>query len=223
MRLIPFLAGITCFMMSQLSFANPVGEHAAYKLDKNRARTSTLIKAGSFDASVTSHNPDGADGPAYNVLFNYDLDVMFYGRQQGSGNIELAEEIFTPEFMERLRNQGEMMTDQFKIKHLGIENVSTRDGLSVSEADIVEIYDIQLGQSGAFIGMVKSMLKAMATPLIQNDFDKGLEDFQNIKIKGALKLGAVPVLGVVKADLSGTYTGIFIKAGFDYVSPSVQD
>ena len=115
--------------------------------------------------AVTSHNSDGADGPAYNVLFNYDLDVMFYGRQQGSGNIELAEEIFTPEFMERLRNQGEMMTDQFKIKHLGIENVSTRDGLSVSEADMVEIYDIQLGQSGAFIGMVKSMLKAMATPV----------------------------------------------------------
>lgn len=223
MRLMPLLAGITFFMMSQLSFAGPVGESAAYKLDKNRARTSTLIKAGSFDASVTSYNPDAADGPAYNVLFNYDLDVMFYGRQQGTGNMELAEEIFTPAFMERLRADGELVTDQFKIKHLGIENVSTRDGLSVSEADIVEIYDIRLDQPGAFIGMVKSMIKAMATPVTLHQQDKGLEDFQNIKIKGALKLGAVPVLGVVKADLSGTYTGIFIKAGFDFVSPSVQE
>jgi len=220
MRLKSFVAGIAFFMFSQLVFASgPVGEEAAYQLDNARSRTSTLIRSGTFNTKVTAHLPDHPEGESYNVHFIYDLDVMFYGRQQGEGNAALAAEIFSPSYMERLRSEGQIDTPQYTIKHIGIESVSTRDGLSVENADIVELTNINLENSGILVKWVKAILKSTAKAIDpDSDGEQSVASFENVKIKAAIKRSAVPVIGAIKADLSATYSGIFIKAGFDYVS-----
>ncbi|NRA44239.1 MAG: hypothetical protein HRU09_04690 [Oligoflexales bacterium] len=209
--------------MSTVSFGNnPVGENASYKLDRSRSRTSSIIIAGSFKAKVTEHIPEGEKGPSYNNFYQYDLSLRILGRQKGEGNFELIEEVYTPEFIEKVKNEQVVTTEQFTAKYLVQEDVRTNDGSSYPASDYIAISDIDLSQINGLRKLVHQLFAANELVTESKPGGKPIGgdtgDLQNLVIKIAVH-SEVPVLGGAKIDLSGIYQGVNFKAGFDYIHP----
>lgn len=199
---------------------DPVGEHAQYQLDRKRSRTSSVIMKGSFQAEVTSHVPEGENGPSFNNFYQYDLSLRFMGRQEGEGNFELIEEVYTPEFIAKVKAEQEVTTEQFTARYLGQEDVTTKDGFNYPACEYIAISDIDLSQINGLSELVHKLF------LADNFVDNGKEigkpirngDLENLVIKIAVHPD-VPVLGGAQIDLSGIYQGVSFKAGFDYLHP----
>ena len=119
MRNLVMLAALALGSLSFQVVADPVGEVADYKLDRDMNRTSSVIKQGVFKAEVTDYLPDQETGPAYKIQIDYDVLIQFYGRRTGTEYVDSPEEFFTPEFMQNLRDAGEIHYPQFKIRQLG--------------------------------------------------------------------------------------------------------
>lgn len=209
------------FLLSILGFAtvsfgqNPVGELAKYKLDRSRSRTSSIFMNGNFQAEVTAHVPEGEDGPSYNNFYRYDFFLRIMGRQKGDGNFELIEEVYTPEFISRLKVEQEISTTQFKARYLGQEDVRTGDGSQYPGSEYISIYDIDLSQINGLSTFIRDLF--ISNNLLGKPIG-GTEELQDLKIKVAVHPN-VPVIGGAKIDLSGIYQGVNFKAGFDYQKP----
>jgi hypothetical protein len=205
-----FVASFLSAVFSANAFAAaPIGEFAKYMLDRNRERTSSMITAGEFLSRVMEFLPDNEAGPVYQTKLDYDMKIRLLGRRQGTRNIDVPEEFFTPEFMIKLRAEGELQYPQFKIRHLGYADATTMEGNAYPQCDKVFIYDIKdQAQSNGFIKVVAAMA-AKST---------GATEIKNLEIT-AWMAPPIPVLDAVKMDITGTVDGQAFKAGLDYVNP----
>ena len=208
------------FGMTTVSFGkNPVGENASYEINRSRSRTSSIIRNGSFEAEVTAHVPEGQKGPSYNNFYKYKLSLRLMGTQEGEGNFELIEEVYTPEFIAKVKAEQEVRTEQFTARYLGQEDVTTKDGHSYPGCEYIGIYDIDLSQVNGLSKLVYDVL--VANKLVDENKEVGKPangDLEDLTIKIAVHQD-VPVLGGAKIDLSGIYQGVSFKAGFDYILP----
>ncbi|MCB0422199.1 MAG: hypothetical protein KDD61_14470 [Bdellovibrionales bacterium] len=193
-----------------------VGESASYELDRSRQRTTGMIKRGEVDAMVADFLPNDPNGPSYLVNLRYDLKVSFVGNKQGELGLSATQDFFTPEFLERLRNEKEISEPKFKIRHIGFGDAQLKGGHSYPSCDIVEIYDIDTTQANSFniLGLAYSILQEAA---IQAGPGAAAE-IEDMMIK-AYVCANIPVIGAAKIDMTGKTSGYNFKAGFDYVVP----
>lgn len=165
---------------------SPVGDFAHYDVDKDPARTSSMIKSGTFDSVVTKYIE--ADN-SYELKVDYKLKISIAGDQAGSIVGSLESYLFTAEFIDDLRKTGHYESKKVKVDHLGYKDAKTLDGGVYKHCDWIKLYDIKTDSP---------------TPI------------SNLVVN-ALRTDGVPVLGVVKVDAEGDYTGkIHFTLGADY-------
>lgn len=193
---------VTCYAALG-SDADPVGQKAKYTLDKDPKRTSSMIKSGTVDVSVTKAMLD-AQPPAYEVSVQYKVKVALMGDQEGTEARPVDAEYFTPAFIEKLRKDGSYTGPNFKAKHLGYADAKNLDGKQYPNCDKVLLYDIQQGH--------------VMNEMMQTFFGSERADVEDLQVLAHVYAG-VPVLGAVKIDANGKYQGMAVKAGGDYVSP----
>jgi hypothetical protein len=185
---------------------NPVGERADYELDRSAARTSSLIQDGTLSLYITQHLPDQQGGAAYETKLDYDFRLRYAGRQQGTKGMAVPFQFFTPEFMAELRRTGHYESASFKVDHLGYADARNLDGHLYENCDKIRIYDIE-DLDAPFVQVAVGLLEAaVAAPI---------DDFV---IVAHIKEGE-PVLGAVKLDIAGKYSGLNVKAGADFRTP----
>lgn len=193
---------------------SPVGEQAHYDLDRNPARTTSMIRSGVLDVSVDAYVPGYKNGPAFESSLTYDFNVQMVGRKTGTEKVMVPAEYFSSEFMENLRANGSYTGPDFKIRHDGYVDARTLDGNLYPHCDNILIYDINtVAASGELAGLFR-----IARDLIASAAQSALgvrEDVENLQVRAAIYPG-VPVLGAVKLDVSGVVSGFNIKAGGDY-------
>lgn len=216
-NLLKTAALVTVVVASNIGYArNPVGERADYRLDRNSARTSSMIKSGTIQTRVTKEVPDASDGLAFETAISYDFDIQFVGRQQGTELVNVDEEFFTEEFLEKLRTDGTYESPDFKIKHEGFADARNLDGKFYPHCDKLLFYDIKTERSvGHPLASSLANLLEVAASSVRPDPNATIED---MKIRVHVSVG-VPVLGAVKLDMSGKYSGMAVKAGADYIAP----
>jgi len=193
-----------------LADRNPVNESAAYSVDKDASRTSNMVQDGNLTALVSDHDANAKDGPAYKVKIDYDFDIVLAGHKQGSQIVEVPDAYFTEKFMADLRASGHYESARFKMDHEGYEDATTMDGHAYSHCDKVRIYDIKKDGAAPIFDIARAMLAPEGASLSN--------DIQNLEIRAHVFAG-VPVLGAVKLDVSGVYSGLNVKAGADYTAP----
>jgi len=214
------LLGTLVFGSAGAFARNPVGETADYQLDRNSARTSSMIKSGTMDAKVIRELPDATDGPAFETAVSYDFEIQFMGNQSGTELVAVAEEFFTEEFLQQLRTNGTYESSEFKIRHEGYADARNLDGKFYPRCDKLLFYDIntskmeRLSASAPVVHMIVQLFNA-AADAYRIDPNASIED---LKIRAHIFVG-IPVLGAAKIDMSGKYSGVNIKAGADYISP----
>ncbi len=192
-----------------------IGETASFDLDKSRNRTSSLIQEGAITTTIIAYNQETAETKAtYTTQIDYDLDILMAGNQEGTEKQMIEESFFTEEFIIRLRREQLVQTDNFKVKHLGYENVSNKDGALYKNCDILSFYDINMNISSDFNRLVQALANQVEDEDSDEDNDKDV--IEDISIKMARKEG-LPVLSVAKLDITGRHSGIRFKAGFDYI------
>ena len=198
----------TGFTPDSLTPRDPIGENLNYQLDKNGARTTSMIQSGAATATVTEFIPEHQQGPSYNVNLDYDFVVQYYGRQKGSTKWAFAQEFFDPDFLVKLRETGLYETPDYKIRHEGFADARNLDGNFYPNCDKILIYDVKIPEATQIAPILYAAAgvdpNAVAKPPIEN-----------LKIRAHLFAG-IPVLGAVKLDLSGVVQGMNAKAGFDY-------
>ncbi len=183
---------------------NPLGEMARYTVDKDPKRTSSMIKSGRLDAQVSQFLTESS---AYEVAISYTFQVQFAGNQQGTEKANIDESYFEDAFLENLRQTGHYAGAEFKADHIGYADAKNLDGKFYAHCDKIKFYEIKQSPSYA--------LYWLATSLLGGNFRADIENLVVI----AHVFPNIPVLGGAKVDVSGTYQGIKIKAGGDYVSP----
>ncbi len=206
-------AAIGLFATAALADRNPVGEMADYQLDRNAARTSNLIQSGTLKAQVTQLKPDAEGGPVYEAKIDYSFRITLIGNRSGTEFVNAPTTFFTEEFLQELRQTKHYESPQFKIDHLGYADATTLDGHSFPNCDKLKIYDIDQGDRSPLVQMARDMVRS-ATP----EGDTTDDTIQDLVLNAHIYYG-VPVLGAVKLDVSGKYSGINIKAGADYKTP----
>jgi hypothetical protein len=207
-----FILGLTVALsvgLSSQSFAgrNPIGETANYQLDRNGARTTSMIQSGTALATVTEFIPDHENGPSYNVNLDYDFVVQFYGRQKGTAKWAFGEEFFDDQFIVNLRERGTFETPDYKIRHEGYADARNLDGGVYPHCDKILIYDVKIPENSDIARLLYASVGI--DPMTMNK-----PPIEDLKIRGHIFAG-VPVLGAVKLDLSGIVQGMSAKAGFD--------
>jgi hypothetical protein len=196
-----FFSSLFCFSIHAEEL---VGQTANYQLDKNPKRTMSMIKSGTVKTSILGFLETTPQGPAYDVEVSYKMNVAMMGLKEGNQKKAFEREFFAPEFLENLRKNGSYEGKYFKAKHQGYADAKNLDGKFYPHCDRVFIYDIQEPPIFADI---------LAVPL---EIDRGkLED---VKVLAHIYPG-IPVLGAVKIDLTGKYSGMSVKAGGDYFTP----
>ncbi len=199
---------VSSIAMGSVEDRDPVGESAYYKLDRTASRTSSLIQSGELTTHVTRALPDDGSGPAFEVNIDYTFRIQLLGTRTGTETVNVPAAYFTPEFMMNLRQTGHYESAKFKVDHEGYADAVTMDGHHYAHCDKVKIYDIQQGfDDGGVIAVAKSLLDVGGA---------GPDDqIDNLVIHAQIFEG-VPVLGAVKLDVSGRYSGMNVKAGADY-------
>ena len=187
---------------------NPVGERADYQVDRDRARTSSMILGGSMVATVTRALPDNTP-PSYEVKIDYAFDIQWIGTRSGTEQEPIDAVYFTEGFLEQLRRDGYYESPQMKIRHLGFADARNMDGRLYQHCDKLLIYDIQQPAVSGLVRIAADLLAPGAT----------LDQIENLEILAHVQYG-VPVLGAAKLDASGDYDGMHIIAGGDYVAPA---
>ena len=193
---------------------NPVGERADYILDRDPARTSSMVQEGTMTAYVRAFVPPENGGPAYDSAIDYAFKIRFLGWQRGTETMSIDDDYFTPEFMVNLRANGEYHGDKFDVRWLGYVDAHTLEGIDYPRCDDILIYNIDQGFHSPFVAVAQGLLARAAgvRGAVPND------TIENLEIRAAIFAG-VPVLGAVKLDVSGQYQGTDVKAGADYDAP----
>jgi hypothetical protein len=182
---------------------DPSGESAYYVIERNNQRTSSMIRSGEMTATVGAYLPTDPAGPSFDVRIDYVMSVQIIGTQRGTKTMPVPEEYFTARFMEDLRASGQYDGPTFKVRHLGYADARNMDGAFYPNCDKVLIYDIEDASVSPLTSLAASMFRA---------------EIENMEIIAHIK-GGIPVLGAVKLDVSGDYSGQAIKAGADYQAP----
>ena len=178
---------------------DPMGETASYKVDKNKDRTSSLIKDGTME-TVVMEASQGDSGKTYKVDINYEINLIIGGKQKGTSSVQIPESYFTDTFWNDLRANGSYVTDKFKVKYLSANvTVSTQQGQTFENCDQVLVYDIPTKK------------QAIAPFPLQGG---GLEDLEIVMYHHP----SLPVLGAARMDARGTYLKQKIKMGADYTA-----
>lgn len=187
---------------------NPVGDFAKYELDKGSGRTSYLIRSGNLETRVLS---EGAG--VYRSTLAYDVNVLMAGRKKGVEELDVPAEFFSKNFRKDLRRHK--ISDQgiFKLKHLGVETVTTKSGITYKDCDKILAYDIKMNESSDFQEFIQEALKTQYEFLDDDDIVR--EGVRDAKVVLHITDG-IPVLGAAKIDVSGVVSGFRMKAGFDY-------
>lgn len=205
-------------LTSVASAQSPVGDFAHYDLDRNPARTTSMILAGKFDVTVDAYVPDHADGPAYETSLEYDFNVQMVGRKKGAEKMMVPADYFEPDFLQNLRDTGRYDGAGFKVRHEGYVDARTIDGTLYANCDKILIYDIQTAAMQSSMANGAGRFLAVARDLIAMAARSQLGvsgDVQDLQVRAAIYPG-VPVLGAVKLDISGIVSGFRFKAGADY-------
>ncbi|MBP6217308.1 MAG: hypothetical protein KA436_01835 [Oligoflexales bacterium] len=204
---------VTCLALgTQIALAEkPIGQTIHYKLDKGRVRTSTLISNARFALKIDSYDPQQGEFGTFHAEYKYDINVIFSGRKQGEGQTDVPGELYLKSFLERLRNEKLIVTEKYKIKHMGFEDAMTPVQTFV-HTDKIFIYDIKSNLRG------KDELEDNPLVSLFNDIagnQSALPNIQDLKIQ--MNMGLVSdELEIVKLDLSGVVSGTSIKMGMDY-------
>lgn len=183
---------------------DPSGEMADYMLDKDAARTSSVVQSGMLSGRIVEPLTDAGDGPGYLLAIDYTLKI-FGSTYQGSECVEVPSLYFSPDFMVKLRETKHYETAKFKVDHKGFGNAHTLDGHDYPNADRIFIYDITTSDCGS-----ESKLPW--------DLPRLASEIEDLTIAGYIYQG-IPVLGAVKVDIAGKYSGLKIRAGADYKTP----
>ena len=185
---------------------DPIGEAADYQLDNDSSRTSSMIRSGTMGATVTGELPEEEGQRVYEVTLDYDLNIRWMGRQQGSCLLPVRQEFFTDAFLERLRAGEIYESPYFKAVHQGFGDARNLDGNFYENCDKVFLYDVD-----------PSLCEMLMSNLAGSDDDISpyLED---VEITVHMH-PAAPVVGAVKIDMSGRHSGFDFKAGGDFVAP----
>lgn len=183
---------------------DPLGQVANYDIDKNPARTSSMIKSGTVKVSVVKFNESTSVGPSYDVNIDYKFKISLMGDQNGTEQVAVEKEFFTEEFLIKLRKEKHYEGAYFKADHLGFADAKNMDGKFYPNCDKILLYDM------------KEPPHAM-TDLLASALDVPRADIQDLKALVHIFPG-IPVLGGVKIDVSGVYSGMNVKAGGDFNS-----
>ncbi|MEY4630976.1 MAG: hypothetical protein RIQ81_1096 [Pseudomonadota bacterium] len=193
---------------------SPVGERAHYDLDRNPARTTSMIRSGVVDVSVDAYVPGYKNGPSFESSLNYDFNIQMVGRKTGTEKVMVPAEYFSPEFMENLRATGSYTGPDFKIRHEGFLDARTIDGNLYPHCDNILIYDVNTFAANSELSAIFRIANDLITSAAQAALGvRG--DVENLQVRAAIYEG-VPVLGAVKLDVSGIVSGFSFKAGGDY-------
>lgn len=185
---------------------NPLGQTADYTIDRDPARTSSIVKSGTVHASVPHYLENAESGPSYQVNLDYAFNMGFLGQYEGTEETVIEKEFFTTEFIEKLRKSGTYKGKYFTAHHQGFADAKNMDGKFYPHCDKVLLTDLKKPGSFSFI---KALLSHIAVG------ERG--NIEDLKALAHISLG-VPVIGAVKLDVSGLYEGIAVKAGGDYDS-----
>ena len=193
--LFPLLAALAAATPAAAQTArNPLGEHAYYVVDRDRSRTSALVRDGHLSADVDSFQVDDTAGPEYHTALDWQLKLNPVGTRAGNQAIQIPEIYFSPQFIVDLRANGAFESPRFKARHMGYGDATDRNGTTYPHCDIVYIYDIDA----------------------KTDAGAGKGDrIEGLAITAHVAQG-VPVIGAVLLDITGKFEGAPFKAGADY-------
>ena len=221
MRKCALVASAVSFLLSANLFArNPQGEQAGYKLDRNRDRTSSMIMKGKLDFSVGAlHTVAGKD--AYQSSLTYDLQILMAGKQKGTKSIDIPSDYFSPEFLQHLRDAGQVDEGSFKLKYLGKADVVTQTGARYPNCDKILAFDIKMEKDSDFNTILNRTLARAYWVEETTESYVPEEDILSVQdVQVVLHVSSeIPVLGAARIDISGKTRGMDLKAGFDYVAP----
>jgi hypothetical protein len=194
---------------------DPMGELANFYLDKDSARTSSMVTAGTIVSSVDDKTVNPNTGEIkYVVNFNYDITLKVLGNFADYFAMSLPDSFFTPAFMEKLRTEGAYNSPDFKIRHEGRKDVQTLDGTRYAQTDVVMVSDIKFDSFRNPEGLVRLLAASAGLDPLNFSVEKGLP-MTDLKIRMYIYPN-IPALGAVKMDLTGKIQGIPTKSGFDY-------
>ncbi|MCB9228988.1 MAG: hypothetical protein H6618_05195 [Deltaproteobacteria bacterium] len=221
-----------CFFLLQpllaqrLTAEDRIGERAVYKLNRDSSRTSWLIRSGTFRTEVVAYNREHEKGPVYRLSSDYTMDIRFAGKKEGNEEVDLSEELFTEDFMTRLRAKKQIKTRHFTTRYLGQKELMQKGQQQRVLADQIEITDVDLNSGGMFAPMLEGVMMSLSAELCERQSEEQtescmlqteplLEGPEDIRIRVSVKQGMVPVLGVLLADISLKWSGVSVKVGFD--------
>ncbi len=217
MRTTSWLLVSTLAFFSQLGLAqSKTGEFVRYSLDGG-SRSSSIIESGTMVFNMGAFVPSRGKSGAYQASLNYDLDILFAGRQTGSIGFYIPSEYFADDFMAKLRVAKLIDLGEFKVKYLGQRSVQTKTGFSFPACDHILVYDIKtngsaLAHEDFIANLTESLLRSPDAP-VQREF---MLAFDNAKIRFHVTKG-IPAIGAVQMDIAATVSGFDAIAGFDYL------
>lgn len=202
------------FSFSSLSLAGTVGDRVLYKVDKDKKRTSKSIKRGTSVVEVLDHT-ERSD--LYDNKVDYDFKIRFIGVKKGTNHTEADSIYYDKAFIEKLRKEGELSYPEFKVRHMGYEDVKTLDGKTYLHCDKLHFsnVDMTLESKNPVVGFMKSLSET-----IYPRRGEGSMDMQKLKDPevDAWVHPDVKAMGVVKFNARARYMSFNLKVGMDYIA-----
>lgn len=196
-------------LTSLLSFAtpsSPTGETASYTLNGDSSRTSWMIKEGEGTATVKEMRNDPKVGPAYVVDIDYYFDVMFKGEKRGTISLLVPAAMFGDEFYDNLKVTHPVDVGSFKVDYMGMSRARDNENNAYDQCMMIKIFDVNT--------KFRSNVEEPRVTVLSHVTTMG--EIDNIVLNMKTH-DSVPVLGAVQIDMSGTASGINVKAGFDFM------
>lgn len=231
-RNVIFLALFALSTLSTMSLANvgsstaaladrsPLGQTTFLRIDTSGSRTSSMVRSGSLDRTVTTEDRSNPADPHFIVKNHCKVSILFMGNREGTVMSQVRGFLFTAEFLNRLRAGEIYETPDLKIRHLGYKDARNSDGRTYAHADEIFIYDVNSnGDAGGFgLNCLSASLLQAAQAQVQSLGQpvNALAGIENLQIKVLMHADA-PVLGEVKLDMTGIYDGNSVKMGGDYI------
>ena len=198
--------GLTVLFQQSVKANDILGQTADYLLDKDPARTSSMISSGTVKAVVNQFVENSTSKGAYEIALNYTFNIVMLGKYEGVEKELVDREYFQEDFMINLRKEGHYEGESFKAIHQGFADAKNMDGKTYPHCDKVLLYDLKQPE-----------MLALARSLFSEILGVNRDSIEDLKAVVHFYAG-LPVLGGAKIDVSGTYSGQKIKAGGDFVS-----
>ena len=169
-----------------------------YELNKDRQRTSRIIKKGHLRAFMERREATQV------VKLEYELEVVFYGKKRGSSEKKLPAEFFTEAFLIKLREAGEMTYEDTLIRHLGMADIQNKDGLRYLNCHKIHLIDQRRAEEED-------------SRTQQENPDDGIFSHRAKNLEATLWMHQrVPGIKAARVDVKGKQNGMNIHIGFDY-------